>query len=355
MRVPATPLPTRLLNSTTACRDCKFFVNGRIITGHVELWSSSDVVLEMGALLGTLQADQCSGVRLHYATLAFMGSVVFSGVTGLLAHFGAPSTARRRLCLNLLLVSRRTARSRAIMPSYSVPAFSGDHDGGAPQDLCASLSAADAADDEAQFITRWVGGGLLTEKIVRDAKEYPTTRRELEDEVITQPTAPRARRTGWQTGTAPPRLVSRTARIPPSGGNCALSLAALSRNARTLTPQGRAHELEDEAVQKRADLKREEGNEAFKDGNWAQAVCHHPTEHTHPRPRRRAIPPPHVAVMLRGCPWLLSRSAVRRRCIILRRSRFGHRQPSTQTARLRSSSSESTRRQGRERALGWGD
>lgn len=156
-------------------------------------------------------------------------------------------------------------RKRWSVPAMNTPPrpvcpCAGDHDDGKPQDLHASLTAAEAAsasDAEAQFIARWVGGNLLTEMIVRDAKEYPTTRRELEDEArLRSPAAypvPRPRALACVGGTGKRRRLLPFAATPPS-------------------LQGRAHELEEEAVMKRADVKREEGNQAFKEGNWAQAV-----------------------------------------------------------------------------------
>lgn len=74
------------------CRRCSValisVVNLRSLLRKRQVWRSNDIVFEVGNILGTLQADQCSGLRLRYLSRALMGSVVFSGVSKLFAHFG---------------------------------------------------------------------------------------------------------------------------------------------------------------------------------------------------------------------------------------------------------------------------
>lgn len=162
-----------------ACKECTFVLAGRVITGHVEAWNCDSVSFIVDSQLGTLQTDGCARVAVTYATAAHVGAWVHAASSALSVQF-ADGTA------------------------------------GAADLLAGVDGAADAAAD-VQFITRWVSGSLLTERVVRDAMEYPTTARELRAE-------------------------------------------------------GREEEAGEAAAARRAALRREQGNAAFKEGSWAQAV-----------------------------------------------------------------------------------
>lgn len=161
------------------CKDCTFVIHGRVITGHIEVWNCETLSIDVASQLGTLQMDSCKGVRVRYSDKECVGSWVHADSSALSVHFGDGTEA--------------------------------------VEDLYAGVEGVEAAAADVQFITRWVAGVLLTERIVRDSTEYPTTERELRE-------------------------------------------------------QGRAAELEPAAIAKRADIKKDQGNAAFKEGSWAQAV-----------------------------------------------------------------------------------
>ena len=129
------------------CKGCAVRVpaGARIITSVLEVWSCSDVTLEVGVELGTLQIDLCTGVQLRYAQLSFLGQMVQAGVHGMSVAFG--DAAARNFETGIAELRKTEPELRA-------------------------------EDRDTQFVTRLVEGELLTEQIIRLANDFPTTRRE---------------------------------------------------------------------------------------------------------------------------------------------------------------------------------
>lgn len=124
-----------------SCSRLRLALHGRLLTGHLEVWRCSDCALAVHAPLGTLQADLCTGeMSAFFATRDCLLAIVSAGVPCLRVTVGDDDAA-----------------------GADVGAAAGEERG----DGCS------------QWVTRWVGGVLVTEKVVRDATDYPTTRREL--------------------------------------------------------------------------------------------------------------------------------------------------------------------------------
>lgn len=178
------------------CEGCTLALHGRLLTGHLEVWACRDVLLEVHAPLGTLQADLCTRLTVRYSAPEHLLALVHAGVTALLCSVGEHSAA-------------------------------------------VDLAAGDASGDATvQRITRWVGGALLTETVIRDATNYPTTAREL--------------------------LASAGHVDGHAGGEACASEAAQD-------PQV-TKRLQVELSARRGALLREEGNAAFRGGDWAGAA-----------------------------------------------------------------------------------
>jgi len=184
------------------CTRCTFDLRGRLITGHAEVWSCSDCAIAADAPLPTLQVDLCSALRVRYASRACLGAVV---------HAGARSLA--------LAVAACDAHPEALEILL----------GGDESDVIAVAG-------DVQFITRLVGGALLTERVIRDATDYPTTARELREQAALE-----AGDAGCEADAAPATAEEEA--------EMAAALAA-----------------------RRAATQREAGNAAFKAGDFAAAA-----------------------------------------------------------------------------------
>ena len=178
------------------CTRCAFDLRGRLITGHAEVWSCTDCTVAALAPLPTLQVDLCDALRVRFASRACFGAVV---------HAGA-----RRLALAVEACEAHPEALEALL---------GDGD--------------DVVAGDVQFITRLVGGSLLTERVIRDATDYPTTARELREQAALD--------AGAAAGGAPPSAEEEAA--------MAAALAA-----------------------RRATTHREAGNACFKSGDYAAAA-----------------------------------------------------------------------------------
>ena len=178
------------------CTRCAFDLHGRLITGHAEVWSCTDCTVAALAPLPTLQVDLCAGLRVRYASRACFGAVVHAG-------------------------ARRLALAVEACEAYpeALEALLGDGD--------------DVVAGDVQFITRLVGGSLLTERVIRDATDYPTTARELREQAA------------LDAGAA-------AEGAPPTAEEEAAMAAALAA--------------------RRATTHREAGNACFKSGDYAAAA-----------------------------------------------------------------------------------
>ena len=197
-----------------SCTSCSLHLHGRLLTGHLEVWASDSLTLHCSQPLGTLQADGCGSLVVEYERAEHLVAIVHADVASLQVHTG-----------------EHRARH--------------DVSGGA-----AAEAGGQAPRKDMQFITRWVGlpPRLLTERIIRDATDYPTTARELLERAT--------------DGSGPAGDSSAAASDPD-----VLAAAACAVN------DPRVADALQEAMQaKRAALQREEGNAAFRQGDWATAA-----------------------------------------------------------------------------------
>lgn len=192
------------------CEQCSLHLAGRLLTGHLEVWRCSSLEVQVHAPLGTLQADLCASLRCHYSREEHLVAVVHAGVEDFVVTLGEAGQSHQ---------------------------LSGEGAGG-------------AAGPEVQFITRLVAGSLLTERVVRDATDYPTTARELLERRREAAEALAAAGVPAEDPTLP--LLEAAAR---SGGGAAEAEAL------------------DEALRgARAEAQRVLGNEAFAAADWASAA-----------------------------------------------------------------------------------
>ena len=213
------------------CTNIVVTVRCLVITQHLEVWNCVDTTLRLDAPVATVQADSCRDCAVALARREDFGAVVHATCEGSLkvtwpcdadstdAHEEKRGTASRHgddvACVDVL------ANERALAPNA----------GGAPATLSES-----GVRETPQFITRLIDSVPTTERVVRDKNEYPTTAREM---LLDRASAARA-------GDAEAR-------------------AAIERN----------EPVEAAAAAARAEKRRADGNERFKEGDYAQAVVHY--------------------------------------------------------------------------------
>ena len=143
------------------CRKCTIALRDIALqTATLEVWRCVDSELQIGCYVGTLQADLCEDVRLSFAESKQLGSLVQAGM--------------HKLRLSFLDGS---------FPDYATGL----------EELRAAHPDDAINDDTDQYITRIIGGELLTERIVRLHNDFPTTMREkaaFDAETVPMPVAP---------------------------------------------------------------------------------------------------------------------------------------------------------------------
>jgi len=187
------------------CERVSLRLEGRLLTGHLEAWRCTACHLLLAAPLPTLQLDLCGELRVEYEAEALLGCVVHAAASA------------------LLLVG--PAVQHALEPPPDAP--------------------------HAQCITRLVGGALLTERVVRDGSDYPTTARELLQR--RQEAAAEAAAAG--------------APLPPDP-----TLPLLAAAAGGAAGGAEAAALEAALSARRAEAARLRGNDAFAACDWATAA-----------------------------------------------------------------------------------
>jgi hypothetical protein len=200
--VPAQTVLAKLL--LEGCTTCTLHLRGRLLTSHLEVWTCDDVAVHVGSPLGTVQADGCGALRLIYADATHLMAIVHADVDSLHVHIGNEHTN------GIDVVAASAAQQQGEAPKPDV-----------------------------QFITRWVGTPpvLLTERVIRDAADYPTTAREL---------------------------------LELRQGGCAPGVIDAATQA--VRDPALEDALQEEMRVKRADQQREQGNDAFRTGDWATAA-----------------------------------------------------------------------------------
>jgi len=188
------------------CKNTSLSLNTEMVTETLEVWRCENSSVDIGVKTGTIQADICTGtLKIKFASKAHLGSIYHAGVETMEVSFGDGTATHVTKSAELFAKQseeEKEAATKALANSKG------------------AVMAQTA--DESQFVTHTVAGGVLTERVVRGADEYPSTLRELKEK-------------GFEAS------------------------AAL---------------IEDEAqvLQMRAVKRREKGNEAFKEQNYPQAA-----------------------------------------------------------------------------------
>jgi hypothetical protein len=132
-----------LVEGCTGC--CVKLERCTVLTATLEVWRCEDCEVVVDCELGTVQVDLCSVLRLTFAKREHMGSVVQAGVHKMALTFldGAHPP-----------VATGLEELRAAHPDDTIN------------------------EGTDQYISRFVDGVLLTERIVRLTNDYPTTLRE---------------------------------------------------------------------------------------------------------------------------------------------------------------------------------
>jgi hypothetical protein len=198
-----------------SCTSCVLHLHGRLLTGHLEVWASDALTLHCSQPLGTLQADGCGSLVVEYARAEHLVAIVHADVGSLQVHIGE-HRVRHDVACGAAAVGEGAEPPRA----------------------------------DVQFITRWIGTPpqLLTERIIRDATDYPTTARELLEQAA---------------GGGPPG---------GDGSGSASDPQVVAAAAGAVSDPRVADALQAAMLAKRAALQREEGNTAFRQGDWATAA-----------------------------------------------------------------------------------
>ncbi|KAJ1479197.1 hypothetical protein T484DRAFT_1628945 [Baffinella frigidus] len=143
-----------LVEGCTGC--CVRLERCLVLTATLEVWRCEDCEVVVDCELGTVQVDLCSVLRLTFAKRENMGSVVQAGVHKMTLSFldGAHPPVETGL-----------EELRAAHPDDTINEGSD------------------------QYISRFIAGALLTERIVRLTNDYPTTLREKQVVYKTNPGA----------------------------------------------------------------------------------------------------------------------------------------------------------------------
>eukprot|EP00899_Mesostigma_viride_P006771 jgi/Mesvir1/16095/Mv08389-RA.1 len=219
----------------------------KLTTGTVELWSCTSCTLDVNMPLGTLQMDISRGITVSFGHEDHMGSVVQAGV------------------FDLTL--------RVLAPSDGANDFSELKTG--VDELRAAHPGVDINDTTDQFITRIVGGAMLTERVLRLSNDFPTTAREKKE--FDRKTAIKAAAMDGMVkdmlGSGVKEQLSEAERK---------RLQQMAAEAVKSSKEGREGddelgELEQRGgdATARAEFKKKLGNEAFQAGNPQQAAVHY--------------------------------------------------------------------------------
>lgn len=218
------------------CSACEVRVLSRLLTETVEVWECDGCRVRLGSKAMTVQVDKCNDLKLTYSSAAFFDRIMSTGARALEVAFDDAAELATRIDLDALQAER---------PDMTLD------------------------ENIDQFITRRVKGepGLSTELVIRLCNEFPTTEREVRefeartrvheeklDEVVDS-------MLGSSLGknlTAAEREQMKTMMREQSA-----AASAAQRQAEQ-TVEGRAAA--------RVDFKKNEGNTAFKAGNYQQAA-----------------------------------------------------------------------------------
>jgi len=222
------------------CKRCEVRTHGKLLTETVEAWNCTDCALKLGSKSSTVQVDACSALTLAYAKVEYFDRVMHTGPKGMkLAFEDAPQ-------LDETLESDALAKAQG------------------------EGFVLDEQTD--QFITRRVGTAdkLSTELVIRLCNDFPTTEREAKDfEERTRMHADKLDEVvDGMLGSSLGKTLTAAEKEQMKAMMASQSEAAsAAKQQAELTPAGR-HAA-------RVEFKKNEGNAAFKDGQYQQAAVHY--------------------------------------------------------------------------------
>jgi tetratricopeptide (TPR) repeat protein len=215
-----------------SCDDCSLELKGCVLSSIIEIWRSDRCTVFVDCAIGTLQVDVCNDLTINFAKGSHMGMIVQAGVHRLKIQ-SSDGTWK-------------------------------DYDTGL-EELRAGQAGPDAEsinDSTDQCITRLVDGRLLTERILRLANDYPTTAREK-----AAFDAEARRKAAAMEGMVKDMLQLGK----PSDGNASGISGVEAERLRLLAEQATTPDA-DCSDSARARYRRDQGNEAFKLGDFQQAA-----------------------------------------------------------------------------------
>jgi len=125
------------------CSNCKFTLNGKIVTSTVDTWKCDDLELNINTPVGTLQVDVCKKLNVTYDKKEYLQTLVWAQAFDLSIDF--KDGPQHKMVTGF-------EQEKANHPNLAL--------------------------DVDQFIVRFVKEKLLSEQIVRLHNGYPTTERE---------------------------------------------------------------------------------------------------------------------------------------------------------------------------------
>jgi hypothetical protein len=128
------------------CSGTAVTLEGKVLTESLEVWGCTACELQIASPLKTVQVDACNGLKLQYRRASDFDRCLSAGAFALALSFLDTPNLDGTVDL---------ADLRAQMPDKALSAESD------------------------QFITRNVGGTLMTELIIRLSNDFPTTQREV--------------------------------------------------------------------------------------------------------------------------------------------------------------------------------
>ena len=210
------------------CTNVVVTVRCVVITQHLEVWNCAETTLRLDAPVATVQADSCRDCVVVLRAREDLGAVVHATCEGSL-RVAWPEEPHEATHTRDTTDTTDPKRTRDVSSATeSMIDLVADARALAPISLAPS--------ETPQFITRLIDSVPTTERVVRDKHDYPTTAREM---LLDRASAARA-------GDAEAR-------------------AAIERN----------EPVEAAAAAARAEKRRADGNERFKEGDYAQAVVHY--------------------------------------------------------------------------------
>jgi len=219
------------------CTNCTIEVGARLLTETVEVWACDDCAVRLGSMSRTVQLDKCARLALTFGSVAFFDRIMHTGPRGVALKFDDAAFLDTTLDLDAL---RKAQNDETI-------------------------------DEETdQFITRRVGSeaqSLQTELIIRLCNDFPTTDREVADF---------ERRTRMHEGkldeVVDGMLGSSLGRSLTDAEKEQMKEMMRQQSAAASAAQVQTEQTAEGRKEARVTFKKNEGNAAFKAGNYQQAA-----------------------------------------------------------------------------------